>query len=165
MIKPLEEKYLPDVAAAHLLAWQKAFKGILSDGLLYSLDKYEFLSIWKQTIQNIKRKNYVALDEDNIAIGFVSFGSTKENNQWAEIFGIYVHPDHWEQGHGKALITKAIAELKNAARYSKIILWVMSENDAARQFYEKMGFELDSLTRISERSGEQFEECRYSLEL
>lgn len=165
MIKSLEEKYLPDVAIAHLLAWQKAYKGILSDDLLFSLDQHEFSRIWKQTIQNEKRKNYIALDDKGIAIGFVSFGSAKENDQSAEIIGIYVHPNHWDEGHGKALMQKAISEIKNSRRYSKIILWVMTENDSARQFYEKLGFKLDSQTRTSERKGEQFKECRYSLDL
>ena len=81
MVKLLGEEHLEDIAESHLLAWQRAFKGILSNDLLYRLDKYEFLSIWKQTIQNEKRKNYVALSDENIAIGFISFGTSKENNQ------------------------------------------------------------------------------------
>ena len=165
MIKPLEEKYLEDVAIAHLLAWQKAFQGILSDDLLYGLDKYEFLRIWKQTIQNEKRTNFIALNGENVAIGFISFGTSKENRLWAEIIGIYVHPEFWDQGYGKALMKKAASELKNSGKYSKIILWVMAENDSARQFYEKTGFKLDAQTRTSERQGEEFDECMYSLEL
>lgn len=164
MIKLIEEKYLEDIAKAHLLAWQKAFKGILSDDLLFSLNKYEFLGIWKQILQNEKRKNYVALSDENMAVGFISFGSYKENNQWAEIYGIYVHPEYWDQGYGRELMNKAISEIKKTKRFTKIILWVMSENFSARRFYEKLGFKLDSQTRISERKGEQFQESSYSLE-
>ena len=165
MIKPLEEKYLEDVATAHLLAWQKTFKGILSKDLLSSLNIYEFLSNWKQHLENEKRKNFVVLNDKNIAIGFISFESAEENNQWSEIIGIYIHPDYWDQGYGKALMKKAVTELKNARKYSKIILWTMTANVSARNFYEKAGFKLDATTRISVRKGEQFEECRYSLTL
>lgn len=165
MIKLLEEKYLEDVATAHLLAWQKAYRGILSDSVLNGLDKKEFLSRWEQHIQNQNRKNYVALNNSNIAIGFISFENIKENNACVEIIGIYVHPEYWEQGHGTALMKKAISDVRSAEHFFKIILWTMTENNSARQFYEKSGFKPDSLIRTSERKGEQFQECRYSLEL
>lgn len=167
MISQLKEKHLEDIALTHLLAWQKAFTGILSENLLSRLDKNEFLRSWQQTIQNKERINYVALTIEDKAIGFISFGpyDSVKNNEYAEIYGIYINPNYWRQGHAKSLMEKAILELENLKTYSKIFLWAMTKNIGAREFYEKVGFKPESTLRIAERKGEQFDECRYYYDL
>ena len=159
MIREFQEKDIDDIASTHLLAWQKSFQGILSDNLLNQLDKDEFIKTWRQTIKNEKRKNYIALTSENTPIGFVSFDTG--DNDSAEIYGIYVNPKYWGQGYGKSLIDKAVSEINNLDKHLKIVIWVMIKNNSARQFYEKIGFHLDIVTRISSRHGEEFEECKY----
>lgn len=161
MIRQLEEKDIEYIASTHLLAWQKAFQGILSDKLLHQLNKEEFVQTWHQTIKNKGRTNYVALTSENVPVGFVSFDT--DDNDSSEIYGIYVNPNYWGQGYGKSLMGKAIAEINSLNKYSKIVLWVMTKNNSSRQFYEKIGFRLDFDTRISFRLGEEFEECKYTL--
>lgn len=163
MVRQLQEKDIDDIAQAHLLAWQKSFQGILSDNILNQLNKEEFIKIWQQTIKNEKRKNYVALTSEGVAIGFVSFDTGDKDS--TEIYGIYVNPNYWRQGYGKSLMDKALSEIKNLGKYSKIVLWVMTKNNAARRFYEKIGFNLDKAIRISSRHGEEFEECKYYRDL
>jgi ribosomal protein S18 acetylase RimI-like enzyme len=57
----------------------------------------------------------------------------------AELYALYVAPDHWSTGTGRALMDQVLAEVR-AARYPRIILWVLRDNYRARRFYERAGF-------------------------
>jgi len=163
MIISLEEKHLEDIAMSQLLAWQKGFKGILSDKILNHLNKNDFLLSWQQIIKDKDRINYVSLNRHEKAIGFVSFGPyDKDNNsQFAEIYGIYINPEYWRQGLAKSLMEMAISELEDSKKYSAIYLWTMVQNVGAKKSYENFRFISDGSFRTSERNGELFEECRY----
>ena len=52
---------------------------------------------------------------------------------------IYVQPDVYRRGYGRALFTFAVNRLRENG-YSKIYLWVLEENRRARSFYEAMGY-------------------------
>ncbi len=163
MIIPIEERHLEDVAMSQLLAWQIGFKGILSDKLLTHLDKNEFLLSWQQILKSKERINYISLTKQEKAVGFVSFGPYEKNSdsEFAEIYGIYVNPANWRQGHAKSLMEKAVSELEDSQKYSRIYIWTIVQNVGAKKFYENFGFILDGNFRTSERNGELFEECRY----
>ncbi len=163
MIRQLEEKDLHAVASTHLLSWQTAFINILSDDLLNGLTENEFIRTWQQTLNIPTRQNFVATTSDT-AIAFVSFGPSQESKDIAEIYGIYVHPKYWGQGHGKLLMTKAVEQLTKS-NFSTVILWVMTKNNSARQFYEKIGFKNSSVTRTAKRKNETFDESKYTLDL
>lgn len=163
MIRRLKKQDIEDIALTHLLSWQLGFKNILSDSLLQGLTKDEFLNIWLHIIKNKKRSNFVALS-DKKPIAFVSFGPSQESINVAEVYGIYVNPNFWRQGHGNLLMKKALTEISNDS-YSSVILWVMTKNNSARQFYEKNGFKKSLETRISKRKDESFEECKYQLDI
>ena len=57
----------------------------------------------------------------------------------AELYTLYVAPDWWSTGTGRALMDRVLAEVR-AESYPGIILWVLKENRRARRFYERAGF-------------------------
>jgi ribosomal protein S18 acetylase RimI-like enzyme len=57
----------------------------------------------------------------------------------AELYAIYVAPQWWSAGAGRALMT-AVLESARRARYGAINLWVLADNARARRFYERAGF-------------------------
>ncbi|MEM9829773.1 MAG: GNAT family N-acetyltransferase [Bacteroidota bacterium] len=124
MIVELEERHISDIAYAQVLAWKKAFKRILSDKNLASLQVEDFERNWKQIIQQTQRKNLVWLTEEGKAVGFVSFGKPKDKNESAdlEIYGIYVHPDYWNQKVGFGLMKSATDYIQQHSMGSKVIL-------------------------------------------
>ena len=69
----------------------------------------------------------------------------------AEIAALYVDPDHWRAGAGRALITTTLNDLA-ASLWREVTLWVFEANDRGRSFYVAMGFEPDG--RRIERSEE-----------
>ena len=68
-----------------------------------------------------------AVDCDDVRIGFVGIQSGK-------IEMLFLHPDYFRKGIGRALIQKAVSEA--GAEYVD----VNEQNPAAVKFYEKMGF-------------------------
>lgn len=161
MIRYLESKYINDIATAHLLAWQKGFKNILSDQLLEKLRKEDFISNWEKILLRKGRTNLIFVEKEK-AVGFVSFGKPYEDEEAdMEIYGIYVHPDYWHQKIGYQLMKTAISKIKNEHLGPNVILWVMSKNIQSRNFYTRFGFSLTTEKRISTRNKEDFEEVKY----
>lgn len=163
MIKRLEVKYINDVAVAHRLAWQKAFRGILSDELLDGLRDDEFVAGWQDMVTRTERTNLVKVLDSGKTVGFVSFGPPyrRDENSNAEIYGIYVHPNYWNQGIGYELMKEAIRDLAKKDDYNGVVLWAMIGNKRSRKFYEKIGFEKTDEARISKRGDESFKEIKY----
>jgi GNAT superfamily N-acetyltransferase len=64
----------------------------------------------------------------------------------AEIAAIYIQPEHWRQGAGRALCQRAL-ETARRENFTAVTLWGLISNIAARNFYEKMGFRLDGATK------------------
>jgi len=160
MIQTLTEKYIADIASAHVTAWQKAFRGILSDEQLENLKVKDFIDGWKQNISKPGRTNLIWVTEDDQAVGFVAFGEPDDEHteSRAEIYGIYVHPDYWKKGIGYKLMLDAVSKQESS---NGVFLWVMTKNEASRKFYQRFGFVPTNETRVSSRNGDQFEEVKY----
>jgi len=165
MIQPLIEKYIPDISVAHVAAWQKAYRGILSDEQLDNLQVENFIKGWKHNIFKKGRTNLIWVTENDKAVGFVSFGKPYDENEkiQAEIYGFYVHPDFWKKRIGYQLMKNAVLKISKQENFNGVILWVMTKNRASRNFYERFGFSQTKETKISKRNGEEFEEMKYIL--
>lgn len=165
IVRHMHKEDIPVVARAQAAAWRKAFRGILSDPYLEALTVEQFEASWRDIIERSYRTNLV-VEQAGAVVGFVGFGPAPKDEaagqNLGEIYGIYVHPDHWRSGAGGALLSEALARLGQAG-FARVILWTMRDNLAARRFYEKNGFVLDEVySRISARRDEQFEEVRFS---
>ena len=64
-----------------------------------------------------------------------------------EVYAIYVTPDWWSMGAGRALMESVLAALTEAG-YPRVVLWVLADNARARRFYERAGFAPDGVTNI-----------------
>ena len=73
-------------------------------------------------------------EEDDRVVGFIAF--TDDVLGW-----IYVHPDKQNRGVGSALL-----DLAKGLRPHGFELWVFQQNEGARRFYERHGFECVELT-------------------
>lgn len=103
------------------------------------------------------RLTLVAEDSRQGVIGFCSMSLRSRGNRveakTTEISAFYVDPDHWREGAGKAMLSAALDELSRDGR-PDVILWVLPENRAALNFYERFGFVVEPGTEeLEERSG------------
>ncbi|WP_434521073.1 GNAT family N-acetyltransferase [Halorubrum sp. AS12] len=76
----------------------------------------------------------------------------------AELKAIHVRPAEWNEGIGTGLIEKAVATLP--ADVSGVACCVLVENQRARAFYERRGFERTGTTTTT-HAGDRFTEAVY----
>jgi GNAT superfamily N-acetyltransferase len=96
--------------------------------------------------------------EDGV-VGFVSVGPSRDEQGTGELYAIYVHPEQWSTGAGRALMLRAEEQLRT--EYGEATLWVLEQNSRARRFYERAGWSPDGARKQEERWGVSAPEVRY----
>ena len=79
------------------------------------------------------------------------------------MYTLYVTPEHWSTGTGRALTDAALDGLRTAG-YRRVVLWTLTANARARRFYAKAGFAPDGAINILTGLG-NLEELRYVRDL
>ncbi len=140
-------------------AWQDAYRHVFPVG---ELDRGGFIrpELWRERLEHPPPgwTTFVA-DEDGDVIGFVAVGPSRDQRGIGELYAIYVHPDWWGTGAGRALIERGERELRG--RYGEATLWVLDDNPRARAFYETAGWTPDGSSKSDERWGVRAPEVRY----
>ena len=160
-----------NIAYVHVAAWQAAYRDLLPAEFLQSLSVEQRQIYWERTLSNVDSplSISVAENDDDGIIGFVLTGPARdveESENWGEVMAIYVLEHKWRQGVGWKLWQSALNEL-NSIACKAIMLWVLEGNKRAINFYEKVGFELDTSSkgRKTEQIGElKINELRYVLQ-
>jgi GNAT superfamily N-acetyltransferase len=100
---------------------------------------------------------------DGVLLGWATIGPSALPERFGELHGLYVDPDHWGAGAGRALIEHAEAEL--AQTWDEAILWTLADNPRTRRFYEAAGWRVDGTTGSFERFGVKAPVIRYAKRL
>ncbi len=106
---------------------------------------------------------FVVEDGEQRVVGFASVGPSRDEQGPGELYAIYVDPDAWSTGAGRALIETAEEQLRR--EYAVAYLWVLEDNPRARAFYERAGWTPDGARKAEERFGVRAPEVRYRKEL
>ncbi|HEV2592481.1 MAG TPA: GNAT family N-acetyltransferase [Gaiellaceae bacterium] len=101
----------------------------------------------------------IVADVGERVVGFASTGPSRDQQGVGELYAIYVEPNAWSTGAGRALIVRSEAEL--AATWSEATLWVLEENVRARRFYERAGWEHDGVRKLETFLETEVAEVRY----
>lgn len=101
----------------------------------------------------------VVCEEAGDVVGFASTGPSRDEDEFGELYAIYVDPESWSTGTGRALLASAEATL--ATEYGAALLWVLDDNPRARAFYERAGWAPDGTRKAEERLGVRASEVRY----
>ena len=101
----------------------------------------------------------VVCEAEDRVVGFASTGPSRDEDELGELYAIYVDPDAWSTGAGRALMAAAEASLAGA--FDAALLWVLEDNPRARGFYERAGWAPDGVRKAEERFGVRAAEVRY----
>ncbi|MGW7198589.1 N-acetyltransferase family protein [Streptomyces chryseus] len=82
----------------------------------------------------------------------------------AELYALYVLPEHHRTGAGRALTAGLLARAA-AGGHRRMLLWVLTENARARRFYERAGFVPDGAEAPFDVLGVAVPETRYARRL
>jgi GNAT superfamily N-acetyltransferase len=101
----------------------------------------------------------VVCEDEGRVVGFASTGPSRDEDELGEVYAIYVDPDAWSTGAGRALMKSAEETL--AHDYPTALLWVLEDNPRGRNFYERAGWAPDGARKAEERFGVRAAEVRY----
>jgi ribosomal protein S18 acetylase RimI-like enzyme len=150
------------VAAMHVRAWQTAYRGIVPDPFLDSLDvaaragRYSF-----DRAEPGGPETWIAVDGKDV-VGMVNISRSRDEDlpELGEVRALYVAPDRWRSGAGSTLMARAERLLTDAG-FTEALLWVLEDNARACGFYEAAGWEVDGRVKTVEIGGRELGEVRY----
>jgi GNAT superfamily N-acetyltransferase len=138
--------------------WQTAYRHVFPPDALDALQVD--WARWQRQIETPPPGWTVFVAEDDGHVrGFVAVGPSRDGAPGGELYAIYVDPDAWSTGVGRALIARA--EERLADQYEEATLWVLEDNARARRFYERAGWAADGAKKLEERLGVAAVEVRY----
>jgi GNAT superfamily N-acetyltransferase len=77
-----------------------------------------------------------------------------------ELASIYLLPEAWGCGSGRALMARAVGAMREAG-YASAVLWVLVGNERARRFYEIAGWSCDGAEKSERFGSATLTETRY----
>ncbi|MFK0121495.1 GNAT family N-acetyltransferase [Streptomyces sp. NPDC090994] len=108
--------------------------------------------------------NLVARDDDGTVVGRGCHGPYRDGETRtadAELYALCVDPRHLGCGVGRSLLGEPVRR-RAAARYPRMLLWVLRGDTRARRFHERAGFRADGGAEPFEVAGIAVPEVRYA---
>jgi GNAT superfamily N-acetyltransferase len=154
-----------DIAEVGVRTWRVAYRGQVPDSYLDGLSVEDRTEVWRSILSESSWPTKVQLVvEDNArVVGFAGVSRSRDEDsrpEIGEVTAIYLLPDYWDRGCGRALFDRAVETLK-AAGFSEATLWVLDTNARARRFYEAAGWTPDGATKLDDRGAFTLHEVRY----
>jgi ribosomal protein S18 acetylase RimI-like enzyme len=147
MIREAEFDDAPAIAQVSYLTWLHAYRGIIPDAELDSLNLESVTDKWVQILSLISPRGdtFVAINDESIIAYsrfYPSVDSDDDQDGVATIGSIYVHPDFQHHGVGRGLMENILKVAKDHG-FKEVTLHVLAANERARKFYEFLGWEQD----------------------
>jgi putative acetyltransferase len=140
MIRPIKPCDINRVAEIHTFGRRTALRGILPDDQLFNkINVTERTEYFQKDIQNTLHESYVY--DDGVIRGFLTIrpNQCEDYGKHLEILRIYTDPAMKGEGIGSKLLDFAWQKAIQKG-CDGICLWVVEENTAARNFYERRGY-------------------------
>jgi len=128
------------IARVQERGWQQAYRHVFPPE---RLDAGGFIHVdrWRTRLQTPPPGWSTFVAVDGSIVGFASVGPSRDEEGVGEVYAIYVDPESWGSGWGRALLERAQTQL--ARDYDEATLWVLEDNPRARRFYERAGWAPD----------------------
>ncbi len=131
------------IAAVRVEGWQTTYRGMIPDQYLDEMLVDDHVLYWKRILQALpaaadKACVYVAESEGHV-IGFVSASLLAEpkHGYHAELGALYIRPQWQRAGIGRRMMHK-VARTLQSWNCADLVVWVLSDNRLARNFYEEL---------------------------
>jgi ribosomal protein S18 acetylase RimI-like enzyme len=134
------------IAEIHVGTWRAAYRGLVPDAQLDALSVEQRTEYWSGALSKPGPSRVVLAEIAGAVVGFCCYGPSRDERDGAEIYAIYVEPQSWRRGAGRALCEHAVREAA-AREHPSMTLWVLKRNHSACRFYESLGFAADGATR------------------
>ncbi len=156
------------IAVVQRAGWFAAYEGIVPHDIIEQVQAPDGGARIRERLRGRPwQHTLVACDEAGEVVGYAAYGPERDvlygfwppaltgagaAGQVGELYALYVHPDWWSTGTGRALISDVL-DKTTALGYGEVVLWVLEENARARRFYSLAGFEPDGAINILDGLG------------
>ena len=145
------------IAHVHVETWRAAYGAVLPAA---AFDPAARRRWWREVLARGNASGWVA-EARGTLVGFASTGVARdEPADVGELYAIYVLPESWGTGAGRALIERAEQSLRGAG-FREAMLWVLEGNERAERFYRAAGWVHDGGRKVEEFQGAEVAELRY----
>lgn len=146
------------MALAHVRGWQVGCAGVLPASYLAEMDLAASARRWTGNIANPASANETLVAEvGSRVVALASFGRSYDADlpldppadepvRIAELYLLYVHPEHWGTGVGRRLHDAALTTLADSG-FTRARLWVVRGNARAQRFYRTRDWSNDRLIK------------------
>jgi GNAT superfamily N-acetyltransferase len=151
------------VARVHVRAWQAGYRGLMPADHLAGLRPEDRAQSYDFTSEDPARpRTLVAIEADTV-LGFATISPARDEDAagQGELCALYVEPDCWGRGIGRALAEAARSDLYLLG-FRKAVLWVIAGNTRAERFYRADGWTRDGSHRARQIWNVTVDTARYS---
>ena len=160
-VRPAEPADAAGIARVHVESWRHAYAGLVPGTYLASLDVDRRTEVWRRDLAAGSRiRAWVATVDDEV-VGFISLGPSQDEDAergTLQVYAIYLDAGLWGSGVARELLRTALADVPPR---TAVTLWVFAENERARHFYRRHGFQPDGTERTEEVGGADLLQVRY----
>jgi ribosomal protein S18 acetylase RimI-like enzyme len=139
-IRVARPKDAAEVARIYIDSWHDTYPDVLSRALLCAMTPKGQTARWQAAIRSQKRETVLVAEDAKLGIvAMASLGAARDRSMGydGEVYTLYVDPNHFGRGAGRALLNGAFAVLR-ARGFGSCVIWAHARNNA-RFFYETMG--------------------------
>jgi ribosomal protein S18 acetylase RimI-like enzyme len=156
---------VPALARVQVASWRRAYRGLMPEQVIEAQTEERRRVLW-QRVLGAGQHGMLVAERAQQVIGFGQLVASRDPGaaHTGEVAALYVDPEHWRSGAGRALLSACIERARQNG-YAALTLWVLSSNAAARCFYERMGLAPDGETKNERRAGGSLFEVRYRMPL
>lgn len=162
MIRTVRDSDIQKIAETHVASWQSTYVGLVQQAYLDDLSVSRCMDSWSEALAD-PNHSMLACELNGDIVGFSSYGPSRDQGTGSdvgELYSIYLIESSTGHGIGTTLWDQSYNNMRDL-NFNQITLWVLSSNQRARRFYEKMGFELDGGEKVLEIWDQQLLELRY----
>ncbi|MEV6792400.1 GNAT family N-acetyltransferase [Streptomyces sp. NPDC051320] len=164
-VREMDRADIEAVSTIRVRGWQAAYVGMLPqtylDAMTVEGDAVRRRRFFSQPRR--QSRDLVAIG-DHGPVGWICFGPCRSEisvpGQAGEVYAVYVSPDLTGQGIGRKLLRAAHAQMKGQG-FEASALWVLSDNQRARRFYERAGYQADGASQDDSYGEITLTELRY----
>ncbi len=132
------------IAKVRVDSWRATYRGVIPDAYLDGMKVEASAALWTRVLDAASPNTSVFVAErDGDVIGFAA-GKRLEEEKFGlntELAAIYLQPDAQRAGIGRRMVSM-VADAHQLQGANGLLVWVLAQNKAARQFYERLGAEL-----------------------
>jgi ribosomal protein S18 acetylase RimI-like enzyme len=145
-----------NLARVHVAAWRSTYPGLLPQAYLNAMNPRLHAKRWRLQLARPRAGEVVMAAEG--PTGIVGYCQGAANGRESEVFTLYLLKSAQKVGLGRQLLIATARVLKaNEARMLRV--WVLSGNNPARGFYERLGGRLIAERPVSGWGGGLNEVC------